>query len=79
MSPRCAVGQSRAASLALTLLSMLPAEAWACATCSLREPESAVRSVLLVVGLMLTPFGVLGVGLWAVRRASREDTRKDPT
>lgn len=79
MSRRCVVSQGHAASLGRVLLTLLPAEAWACATCSLREPESAVRSVLLVVGLMLTPFVVLGVGLWAVRRASREDTRKDPT
>ncbi|SEU39444.1 hypothetical protein SAMN05443572_11465 [Myxococcus fulvus] len=76
MPHRGVVSPVHAASLALSLL---PAEAWACATCSLREPESAVRSVLLVLGLMLTPFVVLGVGLWAVRRASREDTRKDPT
>nr|BDT38698.1 hypothetical protein MFMH1_83670 [Myxococcus sp. MH1] len=79
-SRRCVASQAHAAAaLALALLALLPVEAWACATCSLREPESAVRSVLLVVGLMLTPFVVLGVGVWAVRRASHEDSRKDPT
>lgn len=60
-------------SLAGLLVVLMPLDVLACATCSLREPESAVRSALLVVGLMLTPFLVVGVGLWAVRRAGRED------
>ena len=55
------------------LLACLPGDALACATCALREPESAVRSVLLVVGLMLAPFLVVGVGVWAVRRLAREE------
>ncbi|WP_163868535.1 hypothetical protein [Myxococcus eversor] len=63
--------------LAGLLMVFLPLDALACATCSLLEPESAVRSALLVVGLMLTPFLVVGVGLWAVRRAGREASRED--
>jgi len=63
--------------LAGLLMALMPLDVLACATCSLREPESAVRSALLVVGLMLTPFLVVGVGLWAVRRAGREASRED--
>ncbi|NTX40768.1 hypothetical protein HUA78_40715 [Myxococcus sp. CA033] len=71
---RCPAGTMRGTlSLAGLLLVLMPLDVLACATCSLREPESAVRSALLVVGLMLTPFLVVGVGLWAVRRAGRED------
>ncbi|MFY2560448.1 hypothetical protein ACN469_22745 [Corallococcus terminator] len=65
------------ARLLSVLTVLLPLDVLACATCSLREPESAVRSALLVVGLMLTPFLVVGVGLWAVRRAGREASRED--
>ncbi|MCP3104145.1 hypothetical protein LZ198_35275 [Myxococcus sp. K15C18031901] len=57
------------------LLSIIPVDALACATCALREPESAVRSVLLVAGLMLSPLLVVGMGVWAVRRLAREEQR----
>ncbi|MFP2928854.1 hypothetical protein ACLESO_27380 [Pyxidicoccus sp. 3LG] len=55
------------------LLSLLPAEALACPACTVRAAESPVRSVLLLGGLVLAPFLLVGLGVWAARRAAREE------
>lgn len=61
------------ASLFALLLGLLPAEVLACPSCTLRAPESTIRSVLLLGALVLTPFLLVGVGVWAARRAMREE------
>ena len=61
------------ASLFAMLLGLLPAEVLACPSCTLRAPESTIRSVLLLGALVLTPFLLVGVGVWAARRAMREE------
>ncbi|MBZ4419192.1 hypothetical protein [Myxococcus sp. RHSTA-1-4] len=60
-------------SFLVVFLFLLPAEVLACPACAVRAPESPVRSVLLLGGLVLAPFLLVGLGIWAVRRAAREE------
>lgn len=60
-------------SLVAVFLALFPAAVLACPACTVRAPESPVRSALLLGGLVLAPFLLVGVGLWAVRRAAREE------
>jgi hypothetical protein len=60
------------ASVLLLLLGLFPAEVLACPSCTVRAPESSVRSGLLLGALVLMPFVLVGVGIWAARRAARE-------
>ncbi|MFP2911452.1 hypothetical protein ACLESD_41790 [Pyxidicoccus sp. 3LFB2] len=69
--PRVLEARVGAAWLAV-LLALLPAQVLACPACTVRAPESPVRSVLLLGALVLMPFLLVGVGIWAARRASRE-------
>lgn len=69
--PRLLEARVRAPWLAV-LLGLLPAEVLACPSCTVRAPESSVRSALLLGALVLMPFLLVGVGLWAARRAARE-------
>ncbi|MCY1018391.1 hypothetical protein [Pyxidicoccus sp. MSG2] len=62
-----------AASLFALLLGVFPAEVLACPSCTLRAPESTMRSVLLLGALVLAPFLLVGVGVWAARRVMREE------
>ncbi|MCP3137249.1 hypothetical protein [Pyxidicoccus xibeiensis] len=55
------------------LLALLPAEGLACPACTVRASESPVRSVLLLGALVLAPFLLVGLGVWAARWAARED------
>jgi protein-S-isoprenylcysteine O-methyltransferase Ste14 len=59
-------------------LALLPAWAWACPSCVQRAPESSVRSALLVGTMLLVPFGVVALGMWAARRAERGDAQRSP-
>lgn len=59
-------------------LALLPSWAWACPTCVQRAPESSVRSALLVGTMLLVPFGVVALGVWAARRAERGDAQRSP-
>ncbi|MBN9681540.1 MULTISPECIES: hypothetical protein [unclassified Corallococcus] len=51
---------------------LVPAAAWACPSCTARAPESPGGAGELLLALMLVPFALVGVGLWAARRAGRE-------
>jgi hypothetical protein len=64
---------SMMASLLALLLGVFPAEVLACPSCTLRAPESTMRSVLLLGALVLAPFLLVGVGVWAARRVMREE------
>ncbi|WP_246356734.1 hypothetical protein [Pyxidicoccus fallax] len=68
LSPR-----NMGASLVAVLLVLFPSVVFACPACTVRAPESAVRSALLLGGLVLAPFLLVGLGVWAVRRAAREE------
>ena len=70
---RVGAAYSAGASLLAVLLGLWPVEVLACPACSMRAPESPVRSVLLLGGLVLTPFLLAGVGFWAARRVAREE------
>ncbi|HYI00319.1 hypothetical protein [Hyalangium sp.] len=58
------------------VLGLLPAWAWACPTCVARAPESAGRSALLVGALLLVPFLLVALGVWAAVRAARGDAKR---
>lgn len=68
--------RARAASYLGALLGLLPVDVLACPACTVRAPESPVRSALLLGGLVLAPFLLVGVGLWAVRRAARDEAEE---
>lgn len=57
-------------------LVLLPAWAWACPVCVERAPESAPRLALLLGVILLVPFGVVALGVWAARRAERGDAQR---
>lgn len=57
-------------------LGLLPGWAWACPTCVARAPESAGRSALLVGALLLAPFLLVAVGVWAAVRVARGDAKR---
>lgn len=73
LAPRPPDVRGRGAALFAVLLGVLPAEVLACPSCTLRAPESAVRSALLLGALVLAPFLLVGVGIWAARRSMREE------
>jgi hypothetical protein len=58
------------------MLGLLPGWAWACPTCVARAPESAGRSALLVGALLLVPFLLVAVGVWAAVRVARGDAKR---
>jgi len=58
------------------VLGLLPGWAWACPTCVARAPESAGRSALLVGALLLVPFLLVAVGVWAAMRVARGDAKR---
>jgi hypothetical protein len=53
------------------LLSLLPATVLACPSCTARAPESATGAGVLLGALMLVPLLLVGMGVWAARRAMR--------
>lgn len=62
-----------AARAGVPFLALFPAEVLACPSCTVGVPESPVLSGLLLGALVLMPFLLVGVGIWAARRAARED------
>ena len=58
------------------VLSLLPGWALACPTCAERAPESAGRSGLLVGAMLLLPFLLVALGVWAAMRAARGDAKR---
>ena len=58
------------------VLGLMPGWAWACPTCVARAPESAGRSALLVGALLLAPFLLVAVGVWAAVRVARGDAKR---
>jgi hypothetical protein len=57
-------------------LGLLPTWAWACPTCVERPPEVAGRSALLIGAMLLVPFAVVALGVWAARRVERGDEQR---
>ncbi|WP_223640283.1 hypothetical protein [Corallococcus sp. EGB] len=57
---------------------LVPAVARACPSCTARAPESPGGAGELLLALMLVPFALVGVGLWAARRAGREERASAP-
>ncbi|NRD50526.1 hypothetical protein [Corallococcus exiguus] len=51
---------------------LVPAAVLACPSCTARAPESPGGAGELLLALMLVPFALVGVGLWAARRAGRD-------
>jgi hypothetical protein len=64
-----------AAGLAV-LLCLLPGWALACPTCVERAPESASRSALLLGAILLVPFLLVSLGVWAAVRVARGDAKR---
>ncbi|MCY1030042.1 hypothetical protein OV207_01100 [Corallococcus sp. BB11-1] len=64
---------------ALVLLwGFVPVEALACPSCTARAPESPGGAGGLLLALMLVPFVLVGVGIWAARRLMREERASAP-
>ncbi|NOK24038.1 hypothetical protein, partial [Corallococcus carmarthensis] len=57
---------------------LVPAAVLACPSCTARAPESPGGAGELLLALMLVPFALVGVGLWAARRAGREERASAP-
>ncbi|MHA7634916.1 hypothetical protein [Corallococcus sp. M7] len=57
---------------------LVPAAAWACPSCTARAPESPGGAGELLLALMLVPFALVGVGLWAAWRAGKADRASAP-
>jgi hypothetical protein len=55
-----------------------PLEALACPSCTARAPESPGGAGALLLALMLVPFALVGVGVWAAWRASRVERAASP-
>ncbi|RKH38137.1 hypothetical protein [Corallococcus llansteffanensis] len=51
----------------------VPVEALACPACTARAPESPGGAGVLLLALMGVPFALVGVGIWAARRALRDE------
>lgn len=60
------------------LLVLVPGVALACPSCTVAAPESTGGARVLLAALMLVPVLLVGVGVWAARRAKRVD-RGDST
>lgn len=58
------------------MLCLLPGWVLACPTCVERAPESMVRSALLVGGMLLLPFLLVALGVWAAIRTARGDAKR---
>jgi hypothetical protein len=58
------------------VLGLVPGWVWACPTCAERAPESAGRSALLLGAMLLLPFLLVAVGVWAAIRAARGDAKR---
>ncbi len=57
-------------------LCLVPAWALACPSCVERPPESAGRSALLVGAMLVLPFVLVSLGVWAAVRAARGDAKR---
>jgi hypothetical protein len=56
----------------------VPLEALACPSCTARAPESPGGAGGLLLALMLVPFVLVGVGVWAAWRATRSERAGSP-
>jgi hypothetical protein len=59
------------------VLCLLPAWVLACPTCVERAPESVGRSALLVGAMLVMPFLLVALGVWAAVRAARGDAKRN--
>lgn len=55
---------------------LVSVEALACPACTVRAPESPGGTGGLLLALMLVPFVLVGVGIWAARRVLREERNR---
>lgn len=58
------------------VLCLLPTWVLACPTCVERAPESVGRSALLVGAMLLLPFLLVALGVWAAVRTARGDAKR---
>jgi hypothetical protein len=70
------VWAERLAPLLGLLLALVPGWVLACPTCVAKAPESRLRSALLVGAMLLLPFLLVAVGVWAAIRAARGDAKR---
>src|SRR5687768_14114339 len=59
--------------LTALLLCLVPGWALACPACVEKAPETVGRSALLLGAMLLVPFLLVAVGVWAAVRAARGD------
>lgn len=69
-------GAARLAGGVGVLLCLLPAWALACPTCVERAPESSSRTALLLGAILLVPFLLVALGVWAAVRVARGDAKR---
>ncbi|WP_201756454.1 hypothetical protein [Corallococcus silvisoli] len=60
------------------VVALAPVEVLACPSCTARAPESPGGAGVLLLALMFVPFALVGLGLWAARRAAREERTPAP-
>ena len=70
-------GAARLVVVLCVALALLPTWAWACPACAARAPEATGRSALLLGAMLLVPFGMVALGVWAAKRAARGDAQRD--
>ncbi|HLL03956.1 MAG TPA: hypothetical protein VK539_25445 [Myxococcaceae bacterium] len=57
---------------------LLPTWALACPTCTAQPAEASGRAGLWVSGMLLLPFLLVALGVWAAWRAARGDAKRGP-
>ena len=69
-------GVARLAPVIALGLFLVPAWVLACPTCVERPPEAVGRSALLLGAMLVVPFLVVSLGVWAAVRVARGDAKR---